>query len=92
MSRTLLSGMRRHGLVDLQGAAHLPAASTMGIVIPGFASEPDTEAHNMILGTQRAEPAKGYLVSQAVDPSLIDMATRGVGRRSRCVMRVATWW
>jgi peptidoglycan-associated lipoprotein len=53
---------------------------TMRIVIVGFASQPGTEAHNMALGLRRAEAAKDYLVSKGVNPSRIEIATRGEGQ------------
>jgi peptidoglycan-associated lipoprotein len=56
------------------------ANPAMRIVISGFASKPGTEAYNMALGLRRAEAAKGYLVSQGVDPIRIEIATHGEGQ------------
>jgi peptidoglycan-associated lipoprotein len=56
------------------------ANPAMRIVISGFASKPGTEAYNMALGLRRAEAAKGYLVSQGVDPIRIEIATLGEGQ------------
>lgn len=55
------------------------ANPAMRIVITGYASQPGTAAHNMALGTKRAEAAKAYLVSQGVDPIRIEIATKGEG-------------
>lgn len=49
----------------------------MRILIVGFASQPGTDTYNMALGMRRSEAAKGYLVSQGVDPTRIEIATRG---------------
>lgn len=50
---------------------------SMRIVITGYASEPGTDSYNMALGLRRAEAAKAYLVSQGIDASRIEIATRG---------------
>jgi peptidoglycan-associated lipoprotein len=56
------------------------ANPAMRIVITGFASQPGTSEYNMALGTQRADAARAYLVSQGVDPIRIEIATRGEGQ------------
>lgn len=56
------------------------ANSSMRIVIAGFASQPGTEAYNMALGLRRAEAARAYLISQGVDPTRIEIATKGEGQ------------
>ena len=56
------------------------ANPAMRIVITGFASQPGTNEYNMKLGTQRAEAAKAYLVSQGVDPIRVEIATKGEGQ------------
>ncbi len=55
------------------------ANPAMRIVIVGFASRPGTDAYNMALGLRRADAAKIYLVSQGIDASRIEIATRGAG-------------
>ena len=49
------------------------------IVIVGYASRPGTAAHNLALGTRRAEAAKRHLVAQGISPTRIEIATRGQG-------------
>lgn len=49
----------------------------MKIVITGYASSPGAPSYNMALGMRRASAAKAYLVSQGVNASRIDIATRG---------------
>lgn len=56
------------------------ANPAMRIVITGFASQPGSAQYNMALGTQRAEAAKAYLVSQGVDPVRVEIATKGEGQ------------
>jgi peptidoglycan-associated lipoprotein len=53
---------------------------TMRISIVGFASQPGTTEYNMALGLRRAQAAKAYLVSQGIDPTRIEIATRGEGQ------------
>lgn len=55
------------------------ANPAMRIVIVGFASRPGTDPYNMALGMRRAESAKAYLVSQGIDASRIEIASRGEG-------------
>jgi len=50
------------------------------IRIVGFASQPGTDEYNMALGMRRAVAAKAYLVSQGVDETRIEIATRGEGQ------------
>jgi peptidoglycan-associated lipoprotein len=56
------------------------ANPAMRIVITGFTSKSGTEAYNMALGLRRAEAAKGYLISQGVDPIRIEITTLGEGQ------------
>jgi outer membrane protein OmpA-like peptidoglycan-associated protein len=55
------------------------ANPALRIVIVGYASQPGTVAHNLALGTRRAEAAKSYLVARGIAPTRIEIATRGKG-------------
>ena len=53
------------------------AHPSMRITVTGYASQQGTRAYNTALGLRRAEAARDFLVSQGVEKSRIEIATRG---------------